>query len=555
MSEIMWFSGTFTTDPLYIAYLTAFSLAGVICLVSLRALPRVEDVDTRRGLGALLLLSAGWSFAHVGYLLPFDPAVQSAIFLIGLVLGIAAVGPWLYFCSAYTGRSLHRHRRLRSVSVAVFLLAVAVKVTNPIHEYYFVTEVTSEPFVHLAIHHEPLHWMVMGLAYALAIVGIAWLFELFWEVSYDTRVLYVIVGLTGLPVVLDLIGAATPYLIDVTHSPLGVAVFAVGILFVFTERFQTIQLTPAMDNPTIILDSDRRLHEWNRPAEELFPALAMAADQPIGSVLPDLAGRLDDTDDRFVVDRSGVTRYYRITKNPFSADYSRLGMMIILTDVTEREHYRHQLEAKNNRLDEFASMVSHDLRNPLTIATGHLELTRETGDLSHLDEVELAHGRMLELIEDLLTLARSGLAIDEMEAVDLGEFARECWGMIEAGEAQLVLDDTLSMSIEADRERLRQLFENIYRNAIEHGGLGVTISIGPLDGVTGFYIEDDGEGIPADFRSEVFESGFSTREEGTGFGLSIVADIARAHGWSIQAVEAESGGARFEITGVELANS
>jgi signal transduction histidine kinase len=109
----------------------------------------------------------------------------------------------------------------------------------------------------------------------------------------------------------------------------------------------------------------------------------------------------------------------------------------------------------------------------------------------------------------------------------------------------------------ADETTLRQALENLYRNAAEHGTDGVdagsdgsiTVAVGATP--DGFYVADDGAGIPADERDQVFEHGYTTRSEGTGFGLSIVREIVEAHDWSITVTESEDGGARFEISGVE----
>ena len=538
-------------DPLFLLYVGIFGIAGLVCFLSLRGLVRVEDPDTRRGLGALLVLTGGWAFAHLAYLVAPNPALQYAAFLAGLVIGIAAVGPWLYFCSAYTGRSLHRNRPIQWGAIGTFLGITLVKLTNPIHGQYFSAEVVSEPFTHLAIHHEPLHWVIMGLAYALAIVGFFMLFELFIEVSYDARPLFIVVGLTGLPVVFDFVGAVTPSLLDVTHSPLGVAAFAVGVLYVFVERFQTVQLTGETDSPILLLDEDDRLFDWNQAAEITFPALKNAMRKPLGAVEPALADALAGPNQLVSVEQSDTTRYYRVSTNPFSTDSTRLGMMITLTDVSEREQYRQRLERQNERLEEFASIVSHDLRNPLNVAQGRLELALETGDLEQLAAVEDAHQRMRELIEDLLSLAQSGLEIDETESVALDTLARECWEMIDSSEASLMIGFDDSPTIRADRERLRQLFENLYRNAIEHGGHDVTIRTGSLTDEAGFFVEDDGGGIPAEHRDELFEPGFTTHERGTGFGLAIVAEIVNAHDWDITVKESSSGGTRFEISGIE----
>ena len=532
---------------LHLGYISAFTSAALLCFFCLPRINRIADPDTRRGLFWLLALSGAWSLSHVGYLLPIGATGQYIFYIIGLVIGIAAVGPWLYFCSAYSGRTLHRNRMIRLSALGGFLAIIGVKLTNPLHNLYFRAEPAVDPFAHLAIHHEPLHWVVMGTAYALAIVGFFVLFELFMEVSFDTRPLLGLVLLTGLPVAFDVGGVISPLLLDITHSPLGVAVFAVGVLFVYIDRFQSVQLAGESDNAVLLLDGDNRLWGWNQSAETVFPNLAGAERDSLESIIPSLAAALENTDDILPVQNGEGLRQYRVTTNAFSADKQQLGQLITLADVTEEQRYRQRIEDQNERLEHFASVVSHDLRNPLNVAEGRLSLARESGDLEHLEPVERAHARMHELIEDLLRLARSGVAIDDTEIVAVAALATECWEMIESKDATLTIDPDLSIELEADRERLRQVFENLFRNAVEHGGEAVTIRIGELPNANGFFIEDDGPGIPEDIREEVIKPGFTTNEGGTGFGLSIVAEIIRAHQWDLAIAAADSGGARFEI--------
>ncbi|MCD2198628.1 PAS domain S-box protein [Halobacterium sp. KA-4] len=209
----------------------------------------------------------------------------------------------------------------------------------------------------------------------------------------------------------------------------------------------------------------------------------------------------------------------------------------------QRDRANERLQRQNERLEEFASVVSHDLRNPLNVVEGSLELADETGDVKHLDRARRALNRMETLIDDLLTLARSDTALGETEAVDLALFSRECWETIPSGGAALAVET--DQIIEADRTRLQQLLENVFRNAVEHGGDAPTVRVGDLD--DGFYVEDDGPGIPEDERQTVFERGYSTTPEGTGFGLAIVAEIAHAHDWDVVVADSASGGARFEF--------
>ena len=226
-------------------------------------------------------------------------------------------------------------------------------------------------------------------------------------------------------------------------------------------------------------------------------------------------------------------------------DLDRVG---VIRDISERKRREEALEQKNERLEEFASIVSHDLRNPLSVAEGRLELAREECDSEHLDAVADAHERMETLIDDLLTLARDGHGVDGTERVPLRELADACWQSVETPSASLRVET--DRAVRADRSRLRQVFENLVRNAVEHGGEDVTVAVGDVDG--GFYVADDGPGIPEADRESVFEPGFTTNDDGTGFGLEIVEAVASAHGWDVRVTDAEGGGARFEFTGVDV---
>lgn len=228
------------------------------------------------------------------------------------------------------------------------------------------------------------------------------------------------------------------------------------------------------------------------------------------------------------------------------------GKIVAVLDRVEREERlrerEQELVRQNNRLDEFASIVSHDLRNPLTIASGRLELAAEECESEHLDAMEQALDRMESLIDELLVFTRMGESATDLERVSVLALVRECWKQVETGSAVLVSDTDLE--IFADRMRLRRLFENLFRNAVEHCGESVTVTVRPTD--SGFAVIDDGPGIPAEKREDIFERGFTTRTEGTGFGLPIVEEIAEAHGWEVRVFEPASGGAGFGFDSVQV---
>lgn len=278
-----------------------------------------------------------------------------------------------------------------------------------------------------------------------------------------------------------------------------------------------------------------------------------------------------------------------------------IGSVAIGRDITEESRRIREIERKttalerqNERLEKFTSIVSHDLRNPLNVAQLRLDLARDhpesehPGD-EHLDQAADALDRIQVLIDDLLALAREGDDAYEQEPVALAEVVEDCWRTVATANA--TLDLRAGSVIRADRSRLRQLLENLIRNAVEHGSTSradadasadavehgstspdsrareavehgvtsadsrareeVTVTVGELPG--GFYVADDGSGVPPEERERVFENGYTTTPGGVGFGLSIVEEIVEAHGWDVRVTDGTTGGARFEVTGVEAA--
>jgi PAS domain S-box-containing protein len=214
-------------------------------------------------------------------------------------------------------------------------------------------------------------------------------------------------------------------------------------------------------------------------------------------------------------------------------------------DITERKQNERELEAQNRRLERLASIVSHDLQSPLSVVEGSIDLARETDDEGHLDRAERAAERIGALAEDILTLARRGDAVGDLTPVTLSTVAERAWDETDTTGARLVVES--DGMVEADRERLRQLFANLFDNAATHGGDDeVVVRLGTVH--DGFYVADDGVGVPDDAGEAVFDPTFTTSEEGTGLGLDIVRSVAEAHGWTVDLEESVDGGARFVVT-------
>ena len=203
-------------------------------------------------------------------------------------------------------------------------------------------------------------------------------------------------------------------------------------------------------------------------------------------------------------------------------------------------------------VDRLARVISHDLRNPLDVADAHLQAARETGEAEHFNQLAAAHDRMARIIQDVLTLARGEDGLTPEPDVAIEAVARDAWATVDTGTATLSITDD-SPKLTADPDRLQRLFENLFRNSVEHGSTSnrpqadnsLTVTVGRDD--KGFFIGDNGVGIPAADRQQVFDSGYVSGDNGggTGLGLTIVEEIADAHDWQIELTESDGGGARF----------
>jgi len=235
-------------------------------------------------------------------------------------------------------------------------------------------------------------------------------------------------------------------------------------------------------------------------------------------------------------------------------DGSVVGLVGISVDVTRMQEQIRALKRRVERLENFVSHAHHDLKNPMQVATGHLQLAREREDAEDsLEKAETALDRMEEMLDDLKQVSQGRAVSDvDMDMIPFPETIRNVWETIETGSATLDIAFPGGTTIGTAESDLRPVFENLLKNAIEHGGDDVTVEVGPL--ASGFYVADDGPGIPEGEQDSVTEEGYTTTESGSGAGLAIVSEIALDNEWDLTITESDSGGARFEFRNANLVN-
>ena len=495
------------------------------------------------------------------------------------------------FALAFTSHRRSPSRRLSFGVVAYGALVAGLEATNPIHHLargeYQVVGATVPHVVGTPTTPFMLVSLPIFVAYyaAMGILGYRYLVQRHgrWK---QTTVLFV--GFLAPFVVSGL------WVVGAVPGPINGA-FVVGSSWMAALagwavfRYRLFDVMPlareavfaALDERVVVVDRDRRLLDYNESAAETFPELADGRGRLVDGLLPELVDGEDDPSadgdgpsDPFV---SAFTRHdedpreYTVTTSPVRADGAVRGYAAVVRDVTDRQRQIRDLEQQKAQLERFASTLSHDIRNPLNVARGRTELAMADADPTHLEMVDDSLARIERIIDDLLTLSREGRTIDDRQRVALAEVATEAWRTTDTEDASFVIDPDAHVQVYADRTRLRNVFENLFRNAVEHGSTAsrkaddseehgstdsrmvssndTTVTLGRHR--DGFYVEDDGPGIPDAERESVFEYEYTTGD-GTGLGLAIVDAIARAHGWTVEAREGSDGGARIVFSAVQL---
>ena len=207
-----------------------------------------------------------------------------------------------------------------------------------------------------------------------------------------------------------------------------------------------------------------------------------------------------------------------------------------------------RLESRVNRLNAIIARVSHDLRNPLNVAQGYADVLDGDSPAEYREPLVSALDRIEAVVDELVVFAHSNRSNDERTSVSLQSAAREAWSMIDAETGTLDVEEDCTFP--ADPDRLQHLLENLFRNAVEHAGPAARVRVGEMTDADGFFVADDGPGIPPTDREAVFEPGYSTAEGGTGLGLNIVAESCQQQGWEVTLTDSAAGGTRFEFTGL-----
>ena len=496
-----------------------------------------------------------WTGFSALKLLHTDPVVKFRFYQL-LMLGVALLPPsFALFVFAHTDRE----RLMQTDIVSIIWLPALVFILILFGAPELViksTELHENGLVVLRVN-EGIGLGVFGLyAVSLFLFGLAMIGYEATRVGrpyYPQAALFGVAG--GVPMTVALltdtsISPFSPDTINLVPPSMAIPVCALGLLLFRYGLFDLPPLAYATamkhsPNAVVVLDTEDRIVDANDSGHQLLDSLGGSVGKPVTDSFDGFDPNTRDEILR-VETTSESMLYLRPLVKTLTRGGRHVGWVVVLQDITAEKQQQQQLQRQNERLEQFASIVAHDLRNPLHVASGRARLIDEECDTEHIEALEEALARMDTIIDDTLRLARAGQDIETTSHVPIGALAREAWKNVHTGGAELaiLIDDEM---IDADESRLTQMFENLFRNAVEHNESGVRIRVGLLDSGDGFYVEDTGEGVPTDTSEEIFTHGYTTNDEGSGFGLAIVRNIVNAHGWTITVTESDDGGARFEI--------
>ncbi|WP_275882571.1 histidine kinase N-terminal 7TM domain-containing protein [Halorhabdus sp. BNX81] len=515
----------------------------------------------------------------VGEIVATDRTLAIAFFVLHAAVVAVIVPLWFLFAIRYTDRG-HWLTRPRLLAFGGLLAVLAaIQLTDPIHGLVYEYAITTDPFHHVAATPTPL-FPIFALFQTVPYLGAMGLLGYHAAVEAPAkrkRTLALIVGF--LPPLFTVAGwnaGVIPGPLDGASNIASAWSLAFVAWAVFRyQLFDILSLARKrvfedLRDPIVVVDPDRRILDVNRAAVGTFPALADADSAKLEERLPPIVE--DDTIVQSFTDYGEESREFEVSISPLVTAGDTQGYGLVIRDVTAINRQIRDLKQQSAQLERFASTLSHDLRNPLNVANGRSELALETGDLSHLEATLDAQQRMGQIIDDVLALSREGRTIDEPERVRLKPVFEDAWASTATPSATEEIEPDADVVVYADPGRLQNVFENLIRNAVEHASptaddgatddepsddqpagrdaTGVTITLGRH--AEGFYVEDDGPGVPADERERVFEYAYTTEETGTGLGLAIVDAIASAHGWSVSMTEGSRGGARVVFSGVDI---
>jgi len=393
-------------------------------------------------------------------------------------------------------------------------------------------------------------------------VGFYLLYELFHNSRFNTASLGLLVGLTGIPVFLDVVAFAelAPTLVlPFNYEPIGVAMFAVGVLFVVDETFVAVprmwrkDFVEQFENPIILLTADGHIRDFNQASVNRFPAVADAIGSPLETVEPQLYAGVESPNSTLEYRTENTLRFYTVQTQPLSRGTQSVGQAVIYKDITNIEQQRRELQRQNEQLNDFSLALNHELRNAITVVQGFIDHSAQslphettTFDTDSVTRANTAVTRIEKVIGNLSSLARYGQTPESISECNVRETAVAAWNARETGDMTCSIEtDAIIM---ANHPRLEELFCDALRFAHANEATKVTID---MSGDT-LNITDNGTPLSPDVIDDAFEFGPPVPAGDADMSLPNIRLLARVHEWMTDIDMSYQNGVRIRISGITV---
>jgi|AntRauTorcE11898_2_1112593.scaffolds.fasta_scaffold00933_1 PAS domain S-box-containing protein len=559
------------------AYAFVLLVGAVVSLIVAGVSWRSRPQPTAMPLVAVMVAAATWMLALVATLSIPDATVSRTLVHVRYVAIPTTVVGWVWLALEFSGRADVLTREVRAALVAFPVIVGTASATSRLHGLFWASIGDPTPTGQQIAEttYATGFWVYTIVAYLVLAAGTVLVLRKLVRTSSLYRSQAIVLIISNLvPWLANVLYFAGDLPVDLT--PVGFLVAGVAVGYA-QYRFKLMDVSPVgrgslvdtIREGVFVLDDEDRFVDANTSARRMLGL--DAEDRIVGRNAADVFEEYPEVYERYAdvaeanealtLDTPNGTRTFDVRVSPLTdATGRRVGRLFLVHDVTARKRRESELRRQHEQLDEFASLVSDDFRALLASASESLTQARVAEDPAALSAVSADHERLRSVIEDALALARGGRTVEDPGWVSLESVARTAWSGVETGESSLSVD--ADATVRADRDRLERAFVECFENVREHGGSGArSVRVGMLDGGDsvlaeggGFFVADDGVGVPAGDREAVLETGYSSGGAGNGLGLSIVSAIAGAHEWSVSVAESRRGGVRVEFRDVTVAD-
>lgn len=547
----------FEPEPRVWAILLALGIVSLVGLIAWRNRPK-------RGSVTLAVAMFIIAISELSYLLSVLTPHQ-ILFYRFRWLGLGPIMfAWFAFTLAFTGRG-NLLTRKTIIVLAAWPLALNLFLWVPPASALIGYDVFSAEAMAFLREESSLYDAHLAVSYALGAVSTALIIVHMYESNslFEQQGTIILVGIS-----FGWTGSLLTEFSAINFSTFQLGLALMGLTFLWgVLRAGLTELTPVARKTVVetitagvlVINTEGRIMDYNDVAVQLLGLedKGEIIERNAAKVLaehPSVLNARTQEDGNRATELLIEGRTIQVTTAPLVEDNKELGRTILLYDVTEQKERAEALKRKTERLEKLTAVISHDLRSPLDVAGTRLRLLDNRLDTIHnstVDDREVQEHlstalgsieRANDITEELLELSDNDCDINS-DRVVLRSVATEAWETVKTRDLELEILG--SVTLQAERGSMKRLFENCFRNVVEHTEGATTVTVGAFPG--GFYIEDNGCGIDEEHRENVLNRGYSTRTDGSGLGLAIVAQVANDHGWDVDVLEGQQGGTRIEI--------